>query len=74
MSFYLKDAKNVLAEMKSSEHGLSAAEAEKRLAENGKNKLKEPEKESLFKKLIGAVRLFPVAADDLLEFFRCAKT
>ena len=55
MSFYLKEATSVLAEMKSSTQGLSTAEAEKRLAENGKNKLKEPEKESLFKKLIGAL-------------------
>ena len=55
MSFYLKEAREVFSEVKSSAEGLSTAEAEKRLAENGKNKLKEPEKESLFKKLIGAL-------------------
>ncbi|MBR6007378.1 MAG: HAD-IC family P-type ATPase, partial [Clostridia bacterium] len=53
--YYLKEAEEVFAEVKSSAEGLSTEEAEKRLAEHGKNKLREPEKESLFKKLIGAL-------------------
>ncbi|MBR5619111.1 MAG: calcium-translocating P-type ATPase, PMCA-type [Clostridia bacterium] len=52
MKFYLEGAEAVFAEVKSSAEGLTSAEAEKRLAENGKNKLKEAEKESLFKKFI----------------------
>ncbi|MBQ6163310.1 MAG: calcium-translocating P-type ATPase, PMCA-type [Clostridia bacterium] len=53
--YYLKEAEEVFSEVKSSAEGLSTEEAEKRLAEHGKNKLREPEKESLFKKLIGAL-------------------
>ena len=47
MKFYLEEAAKVFAEVKSSEKGLTTAEAEKRLEQNGKNKLKEAEKESL---------------------------
>ncbi|MBQ7546648.1 MAG: calcium-translocating P-type ATPase, PMCA-type [Clostridia bacterium] len=52
MKFYLEDAQAVFAEVKSSADGLTAAEAERRLAEHGKNKLKEAEKETLFQKFI----------------------
>ena len=55
MKFYLQDAEAVLREVKSTDNGLSAAEAEKRLAENGKNKLKEPDKDGLIKKIISAL-------------------
>ncbi|MBQ7598373.1 MAG: calcium-translocating P-type ATPase, PMCA-type [Clostridia bacterium] len=55
MKHYLSQTQDVLAEVKSSENGLTSAEAEKRLAENGKNKLKEAEKDTLFKKLISAL-------------------
>ena len=55
MKFYLEEAAKVFAEVKSSENGLTTAEAEKRLEQNGKNKLKEAEKESLFKKFIGSL-------------------
>ncbi|MCQ2477180.1 MAG: calcium-translocating P-type ATPase, PMCA-type [Clostridia bacterium] len=55
MKHYLEEAASVLAEVKSSENGLTSAEAEKRLAENGKNKLKEAEKDSLFKKFINSL-------------------
>ena len=55
MKHYLEEAKSVLEELKTSENGLSSAEAEKRLAENGKNKLKEAEKETLFKKFINSL-------------------
>ena len=55
MKHYLEEASAVLAQLKTSENGLTSAEAEKRLAENGKNKLKEAEKETLFKKFIGSL-------------------
>ena len=55
MKHYLEEAKDVLADLKTTENGLTSAEAEKRLAENGKNKLKEAEKETLFKKFIGSL-------------------
>ncbi len=47
MKHYLEEKQTVLEEVKSSAVGLSSAEAEKRLAENGKNKLAEGKKESL---------------------------
>ncbi len=47
MKFYLEQSSAVLDELNSAEAGLSSAEAEKRLAENGKNKLIEGKKESL---------------------------
>ena len=50
MKFYLEQSSTVLDELKTSESGLSSAEAEKRLNENGKNKLVEAKKESLIKK------------------------
>ena len=55
MKFYLEELEKVYAEVKSGENGLSSAEAAKRLEANGKNKLKEAEKDSLFKKIIGAL-------------------
>ena len=53
--FYLEDAAEVLKEFSSSEDGLSAAEAEKRLTENGKNRLKESEKTPLWKRFIASI-------------------
>ena len=41
MKFYCEDAAAVLAEVQSTAEGLTAAEAEARLAKNGKNKLAE---------------------------------
>ena len=55
MKYYLTNTDEVLASVHSSEAGLSSAEAQKRLEENGKNKLKEAEKDSLFKKTIKAL-------------------
>ena len=48
--YYLEEASEVLKQVNSTENGLSEAEAEKRLAENGKNKLKEAEKKPLIKR------------------------
>ena len=52
MKFYTESTDAVLKEVGSTETGLSSAEAEKRLAENGKNKLKEAKKESLLKRFL----------------------
>ena len=52
MQYYLKTADEALKEVSSSKEGLLSSEAEKRLERDGKNKLKEPEKDSLFKKLM----------------------
>ena len=53
MKHYLMDALGVLAEVKSTENGLSSADAAKRLETNGKNKLQEAKKDSLLKRFIG---------------------
>ena len=47
MKHYLEETDKVLGELESSADGLSLAEAEARLAKNGKNKLAEGKKESL---------------------------
>ena len=52
MKFYSADKETVLTHVGSSENGLSSAEAEKRLAENGKNKLAEGKKESLLHRFL----------------------
>ena len=46
MKEYLRTKEEVLKELEVSENGLSAKEAEERLAKNGKNKLAEGKKES----------------------------
>ena len=45
---YLQTADEVFKEVESSENGLTSAEAVKRLEKNGKNKLQEGKKKSLF--------------------------
>ena len=52
MKEYLKKSKDVLSELSVTENGLSAAEAAKRLEQNGKNKLAEGKKESLFHRFL----------------------
>ena len=52
MKFYLEQSSAVLDELKSAENGLSSAEAEKRLTENGKNKLVEGKKESMLHRFL----------------------
>ena len=53
--YYLEDASRVLEEVGSSENGLSSAEAEKRISENGKNKLKEAEKKPLIRRFLESI-------------------
>lgn len=52
MKHYCEDIQNVLKETGSSADGISTTEAEKRLAENGKNKLAEGKKDSLLKRFV----------------------
>lgn len=52
MKFYCEEVNSVLAKIQSSVEGLSTQEADKRLAENGKNKLTEAAKDSLLKRFI----------------------
>ena len=52
MKFYTESMEEDHSATKSSKDGLSSAEAEKRLCENGKNKLKEAKKDSLLKRFL----------------------
>ena len=49
MKFYCEDSEEVLREVQSSQSGLSAAEAEKRLERDGKNELEAAKKDSILK-------------------------
>ena len=60
MKFYCETIENVLKSTQSSAEGLTTAEAERRLAENGKNKLKEGKKDSLL------VRFLKQLADPMI--------
>ena len=52
MKFYLEQVDSVFSHVKSSDAGLTTAEAEKRLAENGKNKLEEGKKKTTFQRIL----------------------
>lgn len=52
MKYYLKDVEAVLKETASKREGLKAEEAQRRLDLNGKNKLAEGKKKSMFKRFI----------------------
>ena len=52
MKEYLESVEEVLKEQNSSEEGLSSQEAEKRLAEFGRNRLEEGKKDSLLKRFL----------------------
>ena len=53
--YYLEKPAKILIDLKTTENGLSEADAERRLQENGKNKLKEAEHDSLLKKFFKAL-------------------
>lgn len=55
MKYYCEEKEAVLNEFQTTEAGLTQAEAEKRLETNGKNKLKEAEKESLARKFLNSL-------------------
>ena len=50
MKFYCEEIEKVLSETKSSTKGLTSGEAEKRLAEHGKNKLAEGKKKTMLQR------------------------
>ena len=52
MKEYLQSSEDVLSSLSSSADGLSKTEAEKRLQENGKNKLAEGKKESMIHRFL----------------------
>ncbi len=52
MKYYLENVADVFEKVSSSENGLSTAEAEKRLQENGKNKLDEGKKKTMFQRVL----------------------
>ncbi len=56
MKYYLHEVNDVFAEVKSSAEGLTSAEAEKRLQENGKNKLAEAKKQSMLSRFIDQLK------------------
>ena len=60
MKFYSENIDTVLSDVQSAREGLSAAEAERRLAENGPNKLAEGKKDPLLK------RFFKQMADPMI--------
>ena len=66
MKYYVSEIETVLSAVKSSRTGLSTAEAEKRLAENGKNKLAEAKKDSLLKR-------FLMQMADPMIYFNCGR-
>ena len=56
MKHYLHEVSEVFAEVKSTENGLTSAEAQKRLEENGKNKLAEAKKASMLSRFIDQLK------------------
>ena len=56
MKHYLHDVNEVFAEVKSSEQGLTSAEAAARLEANGKNKLAEAKKVSMFSRFMDQLK------------------
>ena len=66
MKYYCEDSEKVLQQLGSSAEGLTQAEAEKRLAENGRNKLAEPPKDTLIKRFLKQL------ADPMIIILLCA--
>lgn len=56
MKYYLESMQSVFDDVKSSENGLSAQEAAKRLEQNGKNKLAEAKKDSVIKRFFDQMK------------------
>ncbi len=56
MKHYLENIENVFEEVKSNPQGLSSAEADLRLQQNGKNKLAEAKKDSMIKKFFDQMK------------------
>ena len=56
MKYYLENIKNVLKELDSNENGLSNLEANKRLIENGNNRIEETKKDGILKKIFNSLK------------------
>ena len=56
MQFYLQEIKDVFSAVGSNENGLSSQEAASRLEKNGKNKLAEAKKDSMFKRFVNQMK------------------
>ncbi|MBR4051042.1 MAG: calcium-translocating P-type ATPase, PMCA-type [Clostridia bacterium] len=56
MQFYLQETKDVFSAVGSNENGLSSQEAASRLEKNGKNKLAEAKKDSMFKRFVNQMK------------------
>ena len=56
MKYYLENVKDVLKELDSNENGLTSVEANKRLEENGKNKIEEGKKDGVLKKIFNSLK------------------
>ncbi|MCQ2481746.1 MAG: cation-translocating P-type ATPase [Clostridia bacterium] len=56
MKYYLQSADKVIKELKTTENGLSSADAKLRLAENGPNKLAEGKKDSVIKRFFNQMK------------------
>ena len=56
MKYYCEESQRVLSDLGSEQEGLSAHEAEKRLAEHGPNKLAEAKKETLLQRFIAQLK------------------
>lgn len=52
MQFYCEEKENIIRELNASEEGLTAAEAKKRLTQNGKNRLKAAKGKSLVRRFL----------------------
>ena len=60
MKFYLEEQENVLSHLKANKDGLTSAEAQRRLEENGKNKLAQAKGKSIIR------RFFEQLADPMI--------
>ena len=56
MKYYLENVKDVLKELDSNENGLTSVEANKRLEDNGKNKIEEGKKDGVLKKIFNSLK------------------
>ena len=66
MKYYVEEAERVLQSLDTTEQGISSAEAQRRLEEKGKNKLKEGKKDSIIKQFLKQM------ADPMIIILLCA--
>ena len=74
MKYYNLTSKECLEKLKSNKNGLSEVEAEKRLKENGHNKLKEAKKESNLAKFLSQFKnlmIIVLLLASIVSFISC---